>query len=389
MRTKLLLLTILFTANTVLAAEAKTISFTKQQLDATFRSEGVAVGDFNKDGNPDVAAGYVWYEAPEWKMHPIVDPLPEFQVKGYAKSFCTYAEDVNEDGWDDILIVTWPGKATLWFENPRGAESTWTAHLATPVSNNESPLFEDIDGDGKRKFVMPVAPNEKVCDGPDRQMAITTPDADRNKPWIAQPISVKAAPGTKRYAHGLGVGDINSDGLNDVVVTKGWWQAPKTPQTPWTFHEAPLGEDCAHMAVADWDGDGDADIVSSSAHGFGIWWHEQLEAGKWETHLIDKSYSQTHALCMADINGDELPDFVTGKRWYAHNGWDPGADGPAVLFWYELTRKDGRPFWKPHLIDNDSGVGTQFETADINGDGLVDIISSNKKGVHVFVQERK
>jgi hypothetical protein len=384
-----LLLSVLLTAASVFADDDKTISFTKQELDAAFRSEGVAVGDFNKDGKKDVAAGYVWYEAPDWKMHAIVDPLPEFQVKGYAKSFCTYAEDVNQDGWDDIMIVTWPGRATLWFENPKGERNSWAVHLAAPVSSNESPLFADIDKDGKREFVMPVAPNEKVCDGPDRQMAVVKRGADCLKPWIASPISAKEAPGTRRYSHGLGVGDINSDGLNDVVITKGWWQAPATGKSPWSFHEAPLGEDCAHMAVADWDGDGDADVVSSSAHRFGIWWHEQLGEGKWETHLIDKSYSQTHSLCMADINGDGLPDFVTGKRWYAHNGRDPGADGPAVLFWYELTRKNGRPAWKSHLIDNDSGVGTQFEVADIDGDGLLDVITSNKKGVHVFVQERK
>jgi hypothetical protein len=43
----------------------------------------------------------------------------------------------------------------------------------------------------------------------------------------------------------------------------------------------------------------------------------------------------------------------------------------------------------PYLIDDDSGIGTQFAVADINGDGLPDIISSNKKGVRVIVQERK
>ena len=41
------------------------------------------------------------------------------------------------------------------------------------------------------------------------------------------------------------------------------------------------------------------------------------------------------------------------------------------------------------MIDNDSGIGTQFAVADINGDGLPDIIVSNKKGVCVIVQERK
>ncbi len=82
-------------------------------------------------------------------------------------------------------------------------------------------------------------------------------------------------------------------------------------------------------------------------------------------------------------------DFVTGKRWYAHNGHDPGAEQPAVLCWFELGRKDGRPEWTRHQIDDDSGVGTQFQVIDLDGDGLLDVITSNKKGVHYFQQTRK
>ena len=41
------------------------------------------------------------------------------------------------------------------------------------------------------------------------------------------------------------------------------------------------------------------------------------------------------------------------------------------------------------IIDDDSGIGTQFAVDDINGDGLLDVVVSNKKGVCVIVQERK
>jgi hypothetical protein len=64
-------------------------------------------------------------------------------------------------------------------------------------------------------------------------------------------------------------------------------------------------------------------------------------------------------------------------------------DDPAVVLWFELARKDGKPVWTAHEIDHDSGVGTQFEVADINGDGLLDVATSNKKGVHYFEQVKK
>ena len=60
-----------------------------------------------------------------------------------------------------------------------------------------------------------------------------------------------------------------------------------------------------------------------------------------------------------------------------------------MLYWYELTRQGGKPMWKPHQIDNDSGVGTQFEVRDISGDGLLDVAVSNKKGTFYFEQVRK
>src|SRR5439155_26816863 len=138
---------------------------------------------------------------------------------------------------------------------------------------------------------------------------------------------------------------------------------------------AKLGEDCAQMYVFDFDGDGDNDVLSSSAHGIGVWWHEQLPGEKWETHLIWSGFSQSHALCLADINGDGLPDFVTGKRWWAHGPkGDINPGDPAVMYWFELRRVNGTAEWIGREFDHDSGVGTQFEVADVNGDGLLDVV---------------
>jgi hypothetical protein len=369
---------------------APKIRFKRTQLDAKFRSEGVSVGDFNHDGKMDISAGSVYYSAPDWQMHVVADKAEEYDPHHYSHSFCNFADDINGDGWTDLLVVDFPGEQTWWFENPHNAEGPWKRHVATPVSNNESPTYLDVDGDGRRELVLAFSPDPKAPDGPDRRMAIVQRGADVYQPWPITAISVKEAPGTRKYSHGLGVGDINKDGRNDVLVKEGWWEAPaKSDGGEWQFHEAPFGEDCSQMYVYDFDGDGDNDVLSSAAHRLGIWWHEQTADG-WQTHEIDKSFSQTHGLCLADINGDGLMDFVTGKRWWAHGpkgDVDPGA--PAVMYWFELTRKDGKPVWIPHQFDHDSGVGTQFEVADVNGDGLLDVVTSNKKGVNYFQQVRE
>ena len=90
-----------------------------------------------------------------------------------------------------------------------------------------------------------------------------------------------------------------------------------------------------------------------------------------------------------DIDGDGLDDIVTGKRRWAHGiSGDVEPNAPPVLYWFGLQRNDsGEATFVPHLIDNDSGVGTQVTTADLNNDGRPDIIVANKHGVFAFRQQ--
>jgi hypothetical protein len=59
------------------------------------------------------------------------------------------------------------------------------------------------------------------------------------------------------------------------------------------------------------------------------------------------------------------------------------------MYWFEFSRQSGQPTWTPHQFDHDSGVGTQFEVADVNGDGLLDVVTANKKGTNYFQQVRE
>ena len=246
---------------------------------------------------------------------------------------------------------------------------------------NESPAFVDIDGDGRPDI---------LCNDPVEKKMIwfKSPSVKGDTVWKKYIISNNPDLATNLYTHGLGWGDMNQDGRPDVIITKGWWESPKdVTQSDWSFHPADLGDDCSQMYSLDLDGDGDSDVISASAHNYGIWWHEQVrdENGKifFKHHEISRAFSETHGLALADINGDGFPDLVTGKRYFAHNGKDPGAFDPSVLYWFEY-RPGRSPKWIPHLIDNNSGVGLQVIVKDINQDGLPDIVVANKKGVFIF-----
>ncbi len=362
------------------AEGAKKIKFKRTQLDPAFRSEGVSVGDFNGDGKLDISAGYVYFAAPDWKLTPIVDEPQTFDPHEYSHSFQNFAEDVNGDGRTDLIVVDFPGLQTWWFEQPAEPSGKWVRHTLTPITNNESPDMRDIDGDGVRELILSFDPGKRV--GYAKRAAEGL--------WPLVSVSAENAPATDRFSHGIGAGDINGDGRQDLLVVEGWWEAPAAPtDSPWIFHPVKFGEACAQMYVYDFDGDGDNDVLSSSAHGEGIWWHEQTPEG-FKTHEISSIVTQTHALNLVDMNGDGLPDFVTGKRYWAHGPQgDVRPDDPAVVLWFELQREGGKPVWTPHEIDHDSGVGTQFEVADVNGDGLLDVVTSNKKGTYYFEQTRE
>lgn len=405
------------------APAASTVTWKKTVLDTRFRSEGVAVADVNKDGKVDVLNGEYWYAAPDWaptEMQPPVDHGTG--EKNYSRVFACWAEDLNADGYPDLIVIDFPGKPCYWLENPKGQGKApdgkpahWKRHTIWHSACNETPLYTDLLGTGKRVLVMGSQPKGKSEAGNEGQMAYFTPNpSDPHAPWDMHPVSEpstppevkdgkpapgtgKVIPGTGRFSHGLGVGDVNGDGRKDVITTGGWWEQPAKPdgKTPWAFHKANLGEACADMYAYDMDGDGKADVITTSAHKFGIWWHKQRSGGGKDgefqkVDLFPKLVSETHAAHFVDVDGDGRPDLVTGKRWWSHGRSEPGSDWPAMVYWFRNTKgPDGLVTFTPVEVDNDSGIGTQFEVADVNGDGLLDIISSNKKGVRVLVQQRK
>ncbi len=363
------------------------VRFRKIVVDTTFRAEGVAVGDVNHDGKTDILAGDVWYEAPEWKMHE-VRPVGKYDgTKGYSQTFANFAQDVNGDGWVDSIIIGMPSEPCWWYENPKNKAGHWKKRMVVDSACNETPLFLDLLGNGQPVLVFAVRPKG--------QMAWFGVPNDLEGLWDMHIIADGPdAPGTMKYSHGLGVGDVNSDGRNDVLIKEGWWEAPRDrTKANWKFHPANLGPDCADILVYDVDDDGDGDVITSSAHNYGIWWFEQrggADGPQFEQHLISKEFSQPHAIRLIDMNGDGIKDLVTGKRHLAHMGRDPGGKDPAMMYWFELSRpQKGKVEFNMHVIDDSSGVGTQFEVIDINGDNRPDIVTSNKSGVHVFLQRRR
>ncbi len=385
--------------------------FTVKHLSDDFWAEGATVGDFNHDGVPDVAYGPFWFAGPDYtRRHEIYPATATWQLtkegetsltmpgftggksakNGYSDNFIAFSHDFNNDGWDDILVIGFPGKETFWYENPKGSEAHWRKHLVMASVDNESPTFATVTKDGKKGL---------VCSS-GGFLGYALPSAEKpEEPWRWHPISPKGP--WQKFTHGIGVGDINGDGRPDIIEARGWWEAPESLEGDpvWTFHEAVFGKGGAQMLVTDVNGDGLPDVVTSiSAHQYGIAWFEQTRDGGvegWNKHTIvgEKPeetehgvvFSQPHALALFDINGDGLLDLVAGKRFWAHGpAGDPEPNAPAVLYWFELKRSGKTASFAPHQIANNSGVGTQVTAAPLGIKGKPGIVVGNKKGLFVF-----
>ena len=380
------------------SAAGSVSSFHTLQLSDEFHSEGAALADLDNDGDADVVYGPFWFEGPDFQKRHLIYKPDRFAVATYSNNFIVYADDLDADGWKDILVLGFPGRkaSTYWFKNPGGSgKGMWMKFEVFDGVENESPVWADVTGDGEKEI---------LCSRGGRFGFVTPADRARSdQPWEFTPISPPGTTGGK-YTHGLGFGDVDGDGRNDLLEKTGWWEQKAGGE--WAKHPFPFaGPGGSQMFAYDFDGDGDNDIITAlHAHGYGLAWFEQIASDDggitFERHLImgskpeESSYgvafSQLHGLRLEDIDGDGLQDIVTGKRYFAHGGKDPGGKDAPVIYWFRTVRGEGGEIdFVPYLIHDASGVGTDVTTGDANGDGRIDVVVGNKKGCFVHLQADK
>lgn len=367
--------------------------WTRQKLSKLFHGEGGALADFDADGHCDVVAGYQIFFGPDFQTTTKLFDSNPYNINGYSEYFFDFDYDIDADGDSDILVVGFPGAPSHWYRNP-GKESArkgmWERFTVLEVTDNESPMFEDLTGDGKPELLCCNNGHFGFAEIPKNPTDV----------WSFRPVS---EPGPyQRFTHGIGFGDVNDDGFRDVLSKDGWWENPGQPTgSTWIFHPAAFsGPGGAQMYAIDLDGDKISEVVTSlAAHAYGLavykkrpgekeyqWDRIDIMTDKAETSPTGLAISQLHAVAIADMDGDGKPDILTGKRFWAHNGNDPGENELPMLVWFKPIAVAGGLKFEPHVIDEDSGVGTQVSVEDIDGDGKLDVLSSSKRGVHILLQ---
>ncbi|MBX9680621.1 MAG: VCBS repeat-containing protein [Gemmataceae bacterium] len=316
-------------------------------------AHGLGAGDVNGDGKLDVMVSGAWYEQPAkidgaaWKLHKL--PVP-----GCADM---YALDVDGDGKNDVIASAAHNTGFWWFQQKPGKDepsfvqneffplpsSLAKAPTGTKFSKEEADIYSAINKARSEQKKVGWRTSAELCT---EARALAKGEAD-----------------SKNRSNGYS-GKILMSDVRDFSPEKVTALAKELVGNKYLTHPG--------LEI----GVGFAD-------------------GKFAISIGDRGLfalpGQSHALNQIDIDGDGVKDFVTGRRYWAHgpSGDDHPGD-PAFLYWFQVRKgRDGMLSLTPHLIDDDSGIGTQFATQDVNGDGLPDVIISNKKGVFLFIQVRE
>ena len=388
--------TLLLAAAAWLAADSRPadIAFRTRMIDPGY-NETAAVADINRDGKPDIVSGEYWYEAPSWTKH----PLREINyTNGYIDNFSDLVLDVDGDGFPDVVQFGYFSQSIVWLKNPGRSGGKWEATTIDHSGPTEFAFLVDLNNDGKAQELLPEFDR--------RNVPLAWFELVEHK-WVKHVVAPES------FGHGIGVGDVNGDGRNDILTPSGWLEAPVDVRAPgdWKFHPtdwdqhpiAPAGAGRGQPAseapatparaaqfgriyALDLNGDGRIDILTTMAHNYGVCWFEQTAGAQWVQHVIDNTWSQAHASLLVDLNGDGQPDLVTGKRYFAHNGSDPGEREPIGIYWYEYRKAASAPGgieWVRHIIDYGGrmGGGMQIVVQDMDGDGDLDVVAGGKAGL--------
>lgn len=410
-----LLITIAFSAPAMLAAQsadtakpnqigsasAAGIRFTPKLLTVD-SNEGIDIVDVNRDGKLDIVSGRNWFAAPDFVARPL-RILKDWN--GYVESNGEHAFDVDQDGWPDVITGSYLPTKVHWYRNPgqEGLEfgQLWEERLLvdTKLSENETTFLRDLNGDGRPEWITnswqgknPVVAWQFSLS----KRAVEQGSERTGESTADEPVAVKVTEhriGQAGNTHGMGFGDINNDGREDILIATGWYERPEgnVLNQVWKFHAdwEYLHSSCP-MLVRDLDGDGINDLVWGRGHDYGLYWWRGLgeQNGKlaFEQKEIDAQYSQIHTLHFADLDGDGTDELITGKRVRAHNGGDPGGRERPCMYYYrwDLTSNSFQRF---PIEEGHVGTGLQIRTADLNGDGKLDIAVSGKDGTWILFQE--
>ncbi|MGF1485224.1 MAG: FG-GAP-like repeat-containing protein [Opitutales bacterium] len=346
----------------------------KASLPGVGGATAVVTADFNKDGLHDIGVFeggrhnggnqyLAWFKAPNWEQYDFAAQ----KLGSFAGSAA--AEDFDGDGWIDIAVTEdnhSSGPAKLYvYKNPgsaAAAEGYWQRYQvwSIPSTQHQNDMaIDDLDGDGKMDIVVKSL-------GDQRLLVALQNDIDD---WTVRTWDTNE----KNNAEGLSTGDVDYDGVTDIILSGVFWASNPTDKwrtgTPTSHVIDPdfVGEE-VKSEVGDIDGDGIDDIYMGSAERtfvFLAWYKAPTNPRDepWIRTFIHNPYGKVHYSKLADIDLDGDLDLAIGRSFgekgvYIYYNADPSGDGSV---------------WNQVAVDATAGFYAGA-AADMDLDGDIDLV---------------
>jgi uncharacterized protein (TIGR03437 family) len=248
--------------------------------------------------------------------------------------------DYNGDGRPDLLVSSLRGIDVLL--NLGGG--TFGRPLHTDPVWSWEPVTADFNGDGKLDLVIP-SPGRVIG-----RVLLGRGDGTFLPPRDLSGVGMAVA------------GDVNNDGKADLLIQDGSFLRILLGNGDGTFRSGATIRQYAlsqtnHLAIADFNGDGRVDLAVNDGDPW-VGYSVSIFLGNGDGSFQARRSTSVHAatLLVADLNGDGLPDLITGYDILVGRG-----DGS-----FEPPR--------PYFNSTDAAVvPVPFAAADFDGDGHPDL----------------
>ncbi len=335
----------------------------RESFNQEIRFFGLAMGDLTGDGFSDIISGRYFYRNPGGDLTQKWDRVT-FPLNVDAMLIV----DVDGDDLADAIAEALPN--IYWLEAKDTQGSSWSITKVATM-----PATSHVNGQGYQLAqIIPGGKPEIVLAGGNQDREIyyfKIPDNPASGNWQRTLITNEATD------EGIGVGDIDRDGDIDIAAgdmyTGGkkvaWWSNPGNGKGNWTKHKiGNISQWPDRFSLVDINSDGRLDLVVSEENGgkkpdAHVYWFEQPENSQstWNRHLVATQYT-TNSMEVADFDQDGEVDIVTGE----YRG------SKRVKIWKNVDRGSS---WMEYLVSEnyESHLGTRV--ADLDGDGDLEIIS--------------
>ncbi len=346
--------------------EVQTQTYFGQQLIISGGVDGTwsaYAGDLDGDGDMDVITGFywddniiTWYENIDGNGN---FGSPHVVDSSAGRVVSLFTIDIDSDGDLDVLSCVGCYGKILWYENVDGNGNLWIKQIISANLDQASSVYAaDIDGDNDIDVLSTSTYDDKVA---------WYENTDGNGDFGEQIIISTSADGP---VHVIAT-DIDDDGDMDVLISANWGD-----KIAW-FENTNGGGNFGTLQIisdsvdgpksvfaTDLDGDGDTDVLSASYNDHKIAWYENLDGeGQFgEQQIISTSVTSAMAVFTADFDNDGDMDVLAAA-----------GNGDSIV-WFENEDGEGN-FGEQQIITTLTDFPTDVFAFDLNSDGDLDVLS--------------